>query len=189
MSGVFFYPDDGMTPETEPVIIAAWLTHLDKTLGNARSRFAIECKVGGADRALTQRFHDAFTHGKGFDQIAVDWKYVQGQDTPPAYDSRTDNYYCFAYFGQSNYASSVFAAPMHIDRAIMGKDFAQFVKEKYQSGEKVTGTCFEQGFDKAVAEAGKVQHEVSWTRQTGRKFIEVEWKPKTLPPPSKAGGP
>jgi hypothetical protein len=185
LSKVFFYPDDGITTETESLIIAAWRTHLGNNLMLSEN-LGTGCTLGGADQALTQRFHDAFTHEKGVDLIPVDWKYVPGQDTPPAYDSRIENYYCFAYFGQSNYASSVFAAPMHIDIGIMGKDFAQFVKEKYQSGEKVTGTCFEQGFDKAVTEAGKVQHEVSWTRQTGRKFIEVEWKPKTLPPPSKA---
>ncbi len=75
----------------------------------------------------------------------VDWKYVPGQDTPPV---RIGYYYCFAYFdqnSQNNYASSVFAAPMALDTDIMGKDFAQFVKEKYQSGErgeKVTGTCY-----------------------------------------------
>jgi hypothetical protein len=39
--------------------------------------------------------------------------------------------------------------------------------------------------DKAGAEADKVNQEASWTRQRGRKFIEVEWKPKTPPPPSR----
>lgn len=105
-----------------------------------------------------------------------------GQDTPPR--GRIINYYCFAYFSQSsksNYASSVFAAPMNLDTDIMAKDFAQFVKEKYQSGErgeKVTGVCNNAIIDKG-AEAGKAHEELRW--RSG-KWIETGWKPTTLPP-------
>ena len=114
-----------------------------------------------------------------------------GQGTPPV--GLVANYYCFANFDQNspnNYASGLYAGPKSVNTVIMAKDFAQFVKEKYQSGErgkKVTGDCYNAPIDKAVAEAGKAQFESRW--RSDNKWIETGWKPTTTPVASDNGKP
>ncbi len=164
MTGVFFYPADITTRhDVDSAIKAAWSNHVRREYPN--ENVAAGCTLVGTDQASAQRHHDYVRGAQKVKVLDVDWKYVPGQDMPPAYDSRITNYYCFAYFGQSNYASSVFPAPWNIDTGILQKDFAQFVKEKYQSGEKVTGSCFTSRPDKAAAEAMKVHHEETNTHQ------------------------
>lgn len=180
VSGVFFYPDDGMTPETEPVIIAAWLAHLYKTLPNSRT-FAVGCTLGGADQALTQRFHDAFTTAKGFDQIAVDWKYVPGQDLSlpaPVASGKGKPSYCSGRHGGKGgnlYFSDIFEIPPHTPLYPVINDFAQFVIAKY--GEGVVGvTC---------PSSDNMDPEKQYERERlGYKIIDTGWKPKSLPPPN-----
>jgi hypothetical protein len=187
MTGVFFYPADIRGSYGTEAINTAWGNYI-QSKHPMEPNMSPGCQLGGADQASTQRLHDHMRASyRGGQVVDVDWKYMPGQDTPPV---RIGYYYCFAYFGQSsksNYASSVFAAPMGLDTDIMAKDFAQFVKEKYQSGEsgeKVTRTCYGAAIDKAVAEAGKPNMEARW--RSG-KFIETGWEPKTLPPARDTG--
>jgi len=190
MTGVFFYPTDiNMRADVDAAIQTAWSNY-------TRSKYPTEnlgtgCTLGFADQASTQRIHDHMRASyKGGEVVDVDWKYVPGQDTPPV--ALVANYYCFAAFdqnSQNNYASGLYAGSKLVNTVIMAKDFAQFVKEKYQSGEKgekVTGSCYNAVIDRAVAEAGKVSYEARW--RSG-KWIETGWKPTTTPVASGEGKP
>ncbi len=189
----------------------AWDTYVRKTYHHT-DYATIQCIRAPSDPAgqqYTLTYMEQSPQAHKAEIVHVDWKYTPdqaapaataaqpsataaaGQGTPPV--GLVANYYCFANFDQNspnNYASGLYAGPKSVNTVIMAKDFAQFVKEKYQSGErgkKVTGDCYNAPIDKAVAEAGKAQFESRW--RSDNKWIETGWKPTTTPVASDKGKP
>jgi hypothetical protein len=96
-----------------------------------------------------------------------------GQQAP----ATTQSYYCNASVepkSDTYYFSASFTGPNFMDGNLVGKDFAQFVKEKYSLQGHVIGGC-------SHGDAKAVEVEIDKAKLVHHPFVATGWKPKVMP--------
>jgi len=186
MTGVFFYPADIMTrADVDAAIQTAWSNHVRREHPNENIPLT-GCTLGGADQAATQRLHDHVRASQkdiiGKDVIDVDWKYVPGQDTPPA-ESPTGMAVSFCFSAENMtpiYFSDIFGTNIsaRLDGGQQKVDsyFYQYLKQKYayKNPSNYPASCSILGTTSS-AKATKQELETRWKR-ANMQIIETGWK-------------
>jgi hypothetical protein len=191
MTGVFFYPADiTARADVDAAIQTAWSNHVRREHPNENIPLT-GCTLGGADQAATQRLHDHVRASKGSGVIDVDWKYVPGQDTPPA-ESPTGMAVSFCFSAENMtpiYFSDIFGTNIsaRLDGGQQKVDsyFYQYLKQKYayKNPSNYPASCSILGTTSS-AKATKQELETRWKR-ANMQIIETGWKwviPPGTPP-------